>query len=324
MSARIPMKRYFFGIFCFMLVVRAGSAQANETIPFKGAIDLARQILNLEISVPQQDPLRLEVSRLSETEYLVSAAVRNRHFLFMEGAGIVTGSLKVQRDEKDRPFVTAALTSQGAQLNQIPVPDGRANLVWRGSVIDVQSLRWGPFACSGRLMLSEVLQIDLQIRFSGLQLQDIVRFLNQASLLETGGLLDGEIRLKGTPRQLQMHGRIMARNGFVEDHKYTTAEISFNGVYPRLLIDDSHIAQTDGLTFALEGSLDLSDLDHLEMQLSGFTKSALINESTQELEWTLKRTQSTQDGVTTEFKYMLDKQGGGEGGMIGVERKIEF
>jgi|GEM_PF-6684649 len=319
------MKRYILGVFCFMLGAGVGTASANETISFKGALNVARQILSLEMAVRDQDPLRVDINRLSGTQYGVSAAVVNRHFLFMEVSGLITGSLAVQRDEKGRPVVTAALVSQGVQINNTPVSGAQADLVWRGSVLDIASLRWGPFDCSGRVAPDKgTVQIDLRIRFSGLTLPDVVRFLDQDSLLETGGSLKGEIRLKGTPQRLQMRGRITASNGFVEDHAYNTAEISFDGIYPQLLIDDSHIAQIDGLTFALKGSLDLSDLEHLKEQLTRFTKSALINESEQALEWTLKRMQSQQDGVTTEFKYMLDKEGDQENGMIGVERKIEF
>ena len=65
-------------------------------------------------------------------------------------------------------------------------------------------------------------------------------------------------------------------------------------------------------------------MKNFSTQIKAFTGSPLITEDGQDREWTLKRMQSQQEGVTTEFKYMLRKDDDRDDVLIGIERKIEF
>ena len=104
--------------------------------------------------------------------------------------------------------------------------------------------------------------------------------------------------------------------------------INFEGIYPLMTLVDSTGAKPDGLTFNINGNVDLSDRENFIQQVRALSKEAIVQKEGDNLEWTLKRVKS-EDESKTELKY-LKRQGNGTGivsdeeDMVGVERSIQF
>lgn len=312
-------------MFGLIFVLSAAAAFAYQTIPFNGTLNTAEKKFAARFTLQDQDAFHLDIRHVSAKDYDVIFSVTDWDTNFFNISTVLKGSVEKLSDENGASYLRVHLLSKYMLLNNQPVRDVSLDLVWHKQKLIVRSLHLGPFVCSGQIGLGEKPVLDLELHFSGLDIQEAVRFLNKNSRTAAGGgSLEGDVRLKGRADQPQIQGRISSHNGFMNEFEYDSARIQFEGIYPRIFVHDSHIAQADGFSFSLTGSLDLSDFENLSDQLKNFVTSALVSDSGQNLEWTLKRTRSQEDGSTTEFKYMLHKESDEEGGIIGIEKRLEF
>jgi len=92
---------------------------------------------------------------------------------------------------------------------------------------------------------------------------------------------------------------------------------------------NTSVTQEGGVSFFLEGSVDLSkDFKNFSEQLAKMKILPLIRQTDVDREWTIRReTEGRKDGET-EFKYRLRRDrevsGIGEGGMLTIERSLKF
>jgi hypothetical protein len=93
----------------------------------------------------------------------------------------------------------------------------------------------------------------------------------------------------------------------------------------------STISRSDGVSFFIDGPLDLQDTKNFKKQLKALTLSPLVSDSGSEMEWTIRRLNP--DAVeTTELKYRMRKGDalgtgtsvGDEIDMLGIEKKRKF
>lgn len=309
------------------LLLCTRTSYAQKSLPLHGTLDFAEQKFFVEFSADQNDPFRLEVARISEMNYELKFSVVHWKTAFFDLSMILNGSLKILSEkEEEGSYIVGQLESKHAFFNNRPFDEIFVDFILRDKRLIIRSFRFGPFLCSGKIDLSSNPNFDLTARFSGVFLADILEILQKGTVLDAGGEVDGDIRLQGPIDHLTLRGELNSYHGFVGQHDYSTAQINFEGIYPQIYVDHSYVAQTDGFSFAVQGSLDLSDLASLQKQIKTFVKSPLIKEDGQNLDWTFKRLKIDEAGGSTEFKYMIRKGSGSEEdtGILGIEKKMEF
>lgn len=317
--------KWMFGCFgIIMLGVCAQTAIAQQAIPLKGTWNLEEQKFFVDVNSGAANPFRIDIKRNSDQDYDVELALTKWKFGSFEVSAILKGSLKTQPDEEGNPYIFGHVTSQYALLNGQVVNGITADFFIHKHVLVIKNLNVGSFLCYGKVDLKVHPEIDFFIQVSELSLSDVVDFLSRENALEAAGAVNGRLKVKGPWNGFQIQGELQSYNGFIGQHKYSSAEIHFEGTYPQIQIYDSPIAQTDGFTFLVQGPLNLSDWKNIETQIKGLVKSPLVTENGQDLEWTFKSLKSEDGGGTTEFKYMLRKYGDQEDGLLGIERRVKF
>ena len=141
--------------------------------------------------------------------------------------------------------------------------------------------------------------------------------------------MSGEIQVTGDLNQIFLKGNVSSYNGLVHKLKYDSLFLTAEGIYPNLQILKLTIAQSEGLSFILNGPFNIKDQANFKKQFEALNSSPLVKESDSQLEWTIKRSQNKKS-ESTDLKYFLRKiedQGTStqdHSGTLGIERKMEF
>ncbi len=310
------------GIF---LLVASESVYAKQTIPIAGTLNAADKTLSVEIGHGQ--PFYFEVTKTADSGYELRLTVTNWATPFFDLSTVLNGSLVIQPAlEGGGLQLSGRLRSRYTLLNQLPFEELNVAFSLIGGRLVIDTLTVGPFVCSGEVVLGPSPSMNLTLQFQSVSLAHLSEIFYRNSDIDMQGDVTGEVQLQGPLDQLQVKGRVVSYQGFVGRYGYNAAQISFSGIYPFVYIDDSQITQEDGLSFNIQGTLDLTDLKNLKKQLERFIGSPLVSRQGENLEWTFKRLHSPQKPGTTEFKYMLKKDdpSGEAANIFGVQRRMEF
>jgi len=298
---------------------------AQQSIPLAGKLNIMDQKFSVDLKGRQKEPVHLEVARSSEKSFYLELTVSHYRIDGLDISTILRGTFNIVFDQDAQPYVTGKLDSHYTLINNRPFYGPSVDFMIRNKEVVVRSLQLGPFSAFGKIYLTGKPDLDMTVRFAGVSLADVSALFQKGKAIEGEGLVDGMIDLNGTWDRLQIRGAVSSYNGFVGIHDYNTAQFNFEGIYPFLYINNSYIAQSDGLSFDVRGTLDLSDLEHFRNQMRGFVRSPLVSENGNNMEWTFKRLGSDQRSGTTELKYMIKGSRSGEdAGIFGVERRMEF
>jgi len=98
-----------------------------------------------------------------------------------------------------------------------------------------------------------------------------------------------------------------------------------------MLISNSTVSKSDGVSFMLDGPINLKDKANFKKQIKALTRAPVVSDSGSEMEWTIKRI-SPEESDTTELKYRFRKGDalgigtsvGDESDMFGIERTRKF
>lgn len=304
---------------CFSL-----SSYAQQTTFVSGTLNLAEQKINVKFGDKTRAPFDLEAVKVSDTSYDIRLVITEWDLSLFKVSTILKGSLKILVTDEGKSYALGQFSSDHILLNSHSFGSLTAEVLINNKEVVVRSFTFGPFSSSGKVSFLPRTEIDLVLKFSQASMVDIFSIFKEPGKVNLEGIVDADLRLSGSPEQLQIRGILNSFDGLVQGYRYNTARLNILGVYPLINVTDSYVAQNDGFSFEINGVLDLSDMKNFETQIKNFTGKPLVSDEGQGREWTLKRTQSQGEGVTTEFKYMLRKDDDREDAIIGIERKIEF
>lgn len=319
------MKLKLLFLFSIFMLFCASNSYAQKVTPLSGILNFTDQKIVVEFGDNIESPFRLEIIKVADTAYDVQLSVVHWDISFLTVSTILKGSLRVLTGEDGQMYVVGAVGSKYVLLNNHPFGEMSADILINSKEMIIRSLSLGGFVVSGKVSFSPKKTVNLVVQFSEASLVDIFSIFQKDAMLNVRGDVSGNLRLRGSLEQLKISGILNSYNGSVMGHDYDMAQFNISGVYPLIDITDSYVAQSDGFSFEVNGALDLGNLRNFKAQLRNFISSPLVAKDGQNLEWTLKRMRSDQDGMTTEFKYMLRKgDNDQDDALIGIERKIQF
>jgi autotransporter translocation and assembly factor TamB len=142
--------------------------------------------------------------------------------------------------------------------------------------------------------------------------------------LKLTGALNAELMIQGPVFHPQVTGRLEATNGSMKTLAYDRIILNFDGVYPLITLRDSLVTQEQGMTIAVDGLIDLADLQSLSTQVRMLNRSAIIDQGRDGRSWVFKRIQEEDDSMM-EMKYLLRKDDRGDtSAVIGIQKSIGF
>ena len=319
------MKLLFSLFFSFLLITTADVSFALQRIPIQGTVNFADQAGIIKFTVDSQQPLVLEVARVSEGNYDVQLAATNWKRELLDLSAVLNGSLKIlQSKEGVGTSIQGNISSKYALLKNHPFENMSVDFTFHNGELQIHSFIFSALSASGSVRFNPITEVNMIIKIDGLPMQYLALFVKNMEF-SAYGKVSGEIRVQGFSNNLNISGKLVSYNGSFGPHSYHMAQFKFKGIYPIIHIDDSHIDQRDGFSFKVKGNLDLSDLNNLSSQIRNFVSNPLISGEKKDLEWTLKRLQTEQNG-SIEFKYMKrgTSSGGEDAGFLGVQHRLKF
>ena len=181
----------------------------------------------------------------------------------------------------------------------------------------------------GFVTLIPPFHVDFGLELAAMDLNEFLDLWVPHRQYESAGEVSGSIKISGIPERLSLKGKLHSPAGFVKNLSFESMDLNIEGFYPYLYISQSSLTKRNGMTFQFEGPFDLSAREGYKSQLKRLEFSPVVEETSFDREWTLKRSEN--DDSRMEIKYLLRKDVPGtvppsekDVGMLGIEQTVKF
>jgi hypothetical protein len=307
-------------------------ARAEHVYPFQGHMDLADKNFTFSVKMDGDAALDLKVDSKQDNVYRAVLGVRDLATPFFDMTTEIQSVVDVHKENEQITGLSGTFWSQYSLIDHKTVPEmsGRFNL--KNGILRVDDFLIGELNAEGTVALAPPHDLDATVAFDRIDLSYFLDWISSEHKKFAGsGQLSGKIDLSGTPEKIAVRSVITSDGGYVENLPYDRMALQLQGIYPLVDLNGSTITKTNGFSFDLDGTVDLSDKDNMASQIASIKAIPLVKENSLQSEWILKRVQDSGDN-TAETKYFLKKDkgagfSGSDGddyGVFGVERKIGF
>ena len=220
--------------------------------------------------------------------------------------------------------------SRYSLLNHKPIEELSGTFEIQNHVLYLSDLSAGGVHLQGLWELADPRGMDLDIQFKDISLKDFIALWVDDPNLEAQGLMSGNLQISGRFPQLALKGTLASYAGQVGDLSYDSIVLNLKGEWPLVILTDSTVTESDGMSFRIDGDLDLSSQETLKKDIGALNKSPLVTTGDSRWEWTIKRKEHHEDS-SSELKYFLRKEdqrnqipSKEDSDLFGVEQKIKF
>ena len=306
-------------------------AAAELVCPFTGQVDFGEKKFNLTLQFNRESSISFEGASLPEDNYHLLVQVNHFKTTIFDLSTEFESFIGVtDKDDAAKRSFQGQIKSRYSLINYKPFRELSGFFEMKGRKLYLESLSLGGVTLSGTVELFSPYKVDLSLLLNEIKMADFLSFWGVDEDLDSQGSVSGHILVSGILDQLGLKGSLASYNGFVDQLQYDSIVLNLDGVYPIIHLNNSRVAQTDGMTFNLEGDLDLTKKEEFPEQIAALNMLPLISEDKSSREWTIKSKESSPTSHTTEFKYFLRKEHSDTGtlkeesDMLGVERSIKF
>jgi len=334
------MTKRLSGIIFIVFVLWPGICYGKVVFPFEGKIDFVKTQFDISVVLQDQSFLKAKIKKAENNQYQVYLSLDHLKTPFFEISSEIESLVEIINEEEQKretsfifenllsEKIKGKLWSKYSLIDYNPIRELKGNFEISDRILLLNSLSFGNLKFQGSVQLIAPYKIDLVIQLNDVEMDDFISFWVRNKKVLSSGFISGEIEVAGTLRRLYLKGRFESFNGFIKKLGFDSIHLNIEGYYPTMQIAQSVVSESKGLSYILDGPMDISDHKNFMKQIRNLTVSPIVSQSHSELEWTIKRRQETDFG-TTELKYLLrrDLNVGSSGenfGMIGVERTVNF
>ncbi len=326
-------KLLFFSFICILLVsdfsFAKGSNKNNDPfslnpkimIVYQGQIDFIQNQFDLVLDIEGKGSADIKIMGTLEKGYQFFLDTRHLKTQLFDILMKLEGSLKYKSGD-----FYGKVRSQYTLIDYKPIEELSGLFEIRSKRFYLSSLSVGNITCKGYVDFEAPHKLDLIFDLSDIAMDSFLKFWMRGKKMESEGDVSGTIKVSGSLQRPILKGNLTSFNGRVKKLKYDSIYLNAEGVYPHLQIANSILSETDGLSFLLEGSINLKDQAHFKQQIKDLTMAPLVTDSASVSEWTIKRVKG--EGEAVEIKYFLRKGkevDASEGvGILGIERRLNF
>ena len=317
----------FFFLFGFWL---PQASFALETYPFRGQIDFLHQKIKLTLGEKDKGSMALELMVLPDHHYQLQLNLEHLKTSFFEISTQLEGSLGlVESADKKERLLQGQISSRYSLFNRKPMGEFAGSFQIKKHTLYLPAASVAGINVNGSIELIFPYKMNFAFQFNEMPMADFLSIWVDNPDLRAQGEVSGAIQVAGSLNQLMLKGSLNAYNGIVEELAYDSIVLSAEGPYPVVKLVKAIVTQSDGMSFNLDGNIDLSNRQHFQEQIQALTKSPLVKEGDSQWEWTIKR-RGNEDASTSELKYFLQKKDSQQNPLkessdvMGVEQKIKF
>jgi hypothetical protein len=331
------MKLIFSVFLAVFLVLMPRFSFAEKGFSFEGQADFTNNTFNIVLDFGEDRSVTARAERSSEKDYSLSLDIDHLQTPVFDLLSEIRSSVEVVDSGKGEQAGLGESTFRGNIWSQYslvdykPINELSGRFEVKGGKIYLMALSVGNLRCEGYVNLVSPYDLNMAVYLSGIAMNDFLNFWGAAKEYESSGDVFGVIKASGTLGHLQLKGSLESHDGFVQKLHYDAIVLNAEGIYPHIYVAQSTVSQSDGVSFALNGPINLSDKANFKKQIKALTFAPLVDYSESGSEWTIKRL-DPKGSETTEFKYQFKKgdalgvgpSSGNEIDMLGIERTNKF
>jgi hypothetical protein len=306
-------------------------ARAEHVYPFQGHLNLVEQSLDFSVKLDQEAAVKMTVDHKQDEAYQAVIDVQNLKTPFFEMTTDVQSVVSIHKNNNRIIGLSGTFWSQYSLLDHKTVPEMSGRFDLKDGVLHVDDFIVGDFTAEGSIAVLPPHSLEGAVAFDRIPLKTFLDWLSgDKKKFDGEGELSGKITLGGHPDRVAVKANIVSDGGYAGRLPYDRMSLHLEGIYPVVELTNSSITKTNGFSFDLDGTVDLSDKNNMSAQLASIKTVPLVKDSHAQSEWVLKRIQD--NGQDAETKYFIKKDKGvamsaagtDDYGVFGVERKIGF
>jgi len=315
-------------VLCF-----AKTALAKQNVSFEGQIDLTSKTVNVLLQINSEGSIIAKGEKLDNQKYRFVFDFENVETPLCKLSSKVESVFELNpKPKKNQQFIEGKISSQYSLMDYKPIKDLSGKFYIKDKVLNLSSFSAGDIRLGGKIYLEYPYKMNVVFGLDSLDMNDFLNFWVKNKGYDASGSVRGEIKVSGALKKFILRGALQGYNGFIHKTEFSNIQLNINGVYPHMEIVNSFFTQGDGYSFSFDGPFNLSNRAEFLKQIKALTKSALVSDSPERREWTIKRLgdKNSQTG-TTELKYLLRKNdelgsitNDEDKAIFGVEQRLEF
>lgn len=296
---------------------------AEEVFTFKGQIDFSRSELNIILDFNDQSSVAATAKKISETGYQLLLDIKHLKTPLFDLISKMGSSVEIisKKNHSKLPLADSiyrgSVWSQYSLIDYKPVQELSGNFEIKGQRLQLTELSFGGLLCNGYIDLVQPYALDMVVNLSNIGMKKFLNFWGASKKYDSSGTVSGEIKASGTLKDLALKGNLEGREGFVSKLNFDIISLNIEGTYPHMQIAQSTISKSDGVSFTLDGPINLSDKANFKKQIKALTLAPLVSDTGLVREWTIKRRNLEESGMT-EIKYRFRK-----GDALGIGTSVE-
>ena len=327
--------KYFFLAALIMSVPKLSFAE--KAFSFDGQVDFSKNEFNIVFDLDEKSSVVATARKISETDYQFLIDIEHVKTPLFDLLSKIESSVEVidgdnaSQASPAKAMLQGKIWSQYTLIDYKPIQELSGGFKIEDQRLHLTELSFGKLKCDGYMDLVQPYKLNLSFNLFDVDMNDFLNFWNTNATYESAGAVSGKIKASGTFDNLALKGSLQSRNGFVQKLDYDLISLNIEGIYPHMRIAHSTVSKSDGVSFTLDGPFNLNDRKHFKKQIKALTIAPLVNDSGSESEWTIKRLNLEDSGVT-EVKYHRRKgdllgtgtSASDEADMLGFERTQKF
>ena len=325
------MKSVILGWVILIVLSVVTSSEALTKYPFEGVIDLATNKVNLSVNLAEKGSLQLQAQKIDRDH--INAWIKIDHFKarFLDVSSEVEGTIDFSAYSRDKAQpIRGRIWSQYTIINYQPISELKGNFEIKDHRLTIGSLSYGHIAVNGFADVTAPYHFDFLVTLKDLEMTDFIDFWMTDRKFDTSGQVSGTIRASGESNKIFLKGQLETFHGVIKKLAYESFHLNAEGYFPNLHISESKITQEDGLSYTIDGPIDLADKENFKKQVVALNVMPIVSDSGNKLEWTIRSSKDEKSGGSTQIKYLLRKNDtlgsptDKDKEMLSVQKSLEF
>ena len=317
-----------FQVFFLLTVFFLGLVEASVYYSFEGEFDSRDKAFRVSVQKDKEVALVLNNTKNDADVYELSAKLRHIKLNKFDISGDFVFSMTHIRGKDGHELYEGQLQSQYLLVNYKPVSVLFGNFLLEDNKFTLKDFSLEYLSGSGEILLGDLNVIDLSFLVEDMPMGNLLDIWVADRGYEVNGLISGAVKVLGSFDRPYLKGDLKSKDGKIRTLDFSDFRLVFEGAYPYMQISNSKISQKGGMSFTLEGMINLNDKEKFQKQIKQLRLRPIVRSSDVENAWTIQQAQDDESSGTTSLKYLLrkeiDSNSGNAFGMVGVKRTVEF
>jgi len=304
---------------------------AKNVYVFEGEANLIDKQIDIKFDFEEKGSIQV-VTKLADKQNVRISLILEKLILprFSISSQIDT-SLELNQTDGQKSSIKGIISSKYTLINYKPTDELAGRFEIKDGKFFISSFRLGNIKAKGFVDLEAPHDLNLSFNLKGVMLDDFINFWTSKKKYKAIGTVSGKIEATGSIARLDLKGSLESYYGQVGKLAFDGIYLHIGGTYPDMIIEYSSLTKTDGLSFTFEGPINLADTANFKKQIKSLKLSAIVSNSEEEIEWTIKRDKDER-ALITELKILRKKDQSRIGhifdnkdsDMLGIARSHKF